>query len=525
MIITPQERDKVLQTFREYPTGLSISDLSLKCGLNRNKCSQIASDFHQKGILSLVQKSSSKIFFLKHQSVLHTLIDAIGGPVLVINESFYVIGANRDYAETFHTDPAEILGVSADQVLRPVCPDLIPALKQELGPGLTGRTATFTDQTGAPRCRTLTVSFTAHPFLIIIFEPVARPADPVEAGITRAETCFVASVPALMDEKTWPGAFAQVARLLHDTLPDVVIFTLLIDEPHRTCSVHTLTIPPAIQPAGILPEPSADPLPLTEIAILQYKTGEPVTYYTSTPDSLQNTPLPEEITALCPKIGISAISLMGICSQNSLSSVLGIGSLDNQAPMAYARLLRALSGYLTLLCTVCHTAAENQKIQAEYQDHYSEIYALLTRKTEENIVHTAEATYLRSFLGSVLHTMEISLIATTLDGALIAANKTATTAYGITGKHLENKESIRDLLPSDLAAQFMALLTEENHQQPSDKSPGGLADRQIQWYLIRQKGPHGASCIFIGENHPAPLLRYLRSVHGNGTYVPGSELI
>ena len=524
MIITPQEREKVLQTFREYPTGLSISDLSLTCGLNRNKCSQIASDFHQKEILGLVQKSSSKIFFLKHQSVLHHLIDAISGPVLVVNESFYVIAANRDYAETFHTDLAEILGVSADQILRPVCQDLIPALKQELGPGLTGRTATFTDQTGAPRCRTLTVSFTKNQFLIIIFEQIAPKTDPAEANISRAETRFATAVPALMNEKTWPGAFAQVARLLHDTIPEAVIFTLLIDEPHRRCSVHTLTIPADVQPAGIHPEPSTGPLPLTEIAILQYKTGEPVTYYTSTLESLQNTPLPDEIKVLCPKIGISSISLMGICSQDSLSSVLGIGSLDNQAPREYARLLSALSGYLALLCTVCHTAAENRRVQAEYQDHYNEIYTLLTRKTQEKIVHAAEAGYLRSFLGSVLHTMQISLIATTLDGALIAANTTATTAYGITGKHLEHKESIRDILPSDLAAELMALLTEENHQQPSVKPPGP-AEPQTRWYLIRQTGPLATSCIFIGENHPAPLIRYLKSVHGNGTYVPGSELI
>jgi len=523
MIITPQEREKVLQTFREYPTGLSISDLSIKCGLNRNKCSQIASAFHQKEILGLVQKSSSKIFFLKHQSVLHHLIDAISGPVLVVNESFYVIAANRDYAETFHIDPVEILGTSADQILRPVCPDLIPALKQELGPGMTGRTVTFTDQAGAPCCRTLTVSFTKHQFLIIIFEPVSRQTDPAEASISRAETRFAAAVPALMNEKTWPGAFAQVARLLHETIPEAVIFTLLIDEPHRRCSVHTLTIPAAIQPAGILPEPSADPLPLTEIAILQYKTGEPVTYYTSTLESLQNTPLPDEIKVLCPKIGISSISLMGICSLNSLSSVLGIGSLDNQSPLAYARLLSALSGYLALLCTVCHTAAENRRIQAEYQDHYNEIYTLLTQKTQEKIVHTAEATYLRSFLGSVLHTMQISLIATTPEGALIAANKTAIATYGITGKHLEHNESIRDILPSDLAAELITLLTEKNQQQRSNKPPES-ADPQTRWYLIRQTGPVATSCLFIGENHPAPLIRYLRSVHGNGTYVPGSEL-
>ncbi len=343
----------------------------------------------------------------------------------------------------------------------------------------------------------------------------------MKTGISQAETRFAAAIPGLMNEKTWPGAFAQVARLLHDTIPDAVIFTLLIDEPHRTCTVHTLMIPAAVQPAGFPPEPSHDPLPLTETAILQYKTGEPVTYYTSTPDSLQNTPLPEEITALCPKIGVSSISLMGICSQDSLSSVIGIGSLDNQAPREYARLLSALSGYFALLCTVCHTAAENRRIQTEYQDHYNEIYTLLTRKTQEKIVHTAEATYLRSILGSVLHTMQISLITTSLDGTLIAANKTATVAYGITGTHLENKDFIRDILPSDLATE---LITEENPQQPSDKPPGP-ADPQTRWYLIRQKDPLTTSCIFIGENHPAPLIRYLRSVHGNGTYVPGSELI
>lgn len=523
MIITPQEREKVLQTFREYPTGLSISDLSLKSGLNRNKCSHIASDFYQKEILGLVQKSSSKIFFLKHQSVLHNLIEAISGPVLVVNRSFFVIGANRDYTETFRTHPDEILGICADQIVPPVCQDLIPALKKELGPGMNGHTATFTDQAGAPCCKTLTISFSGDQFLIIIFEPKTSHTGPSQTGISLGDTRFVKAVPALMKKKTWPEACTQVTRLLHDTIPDTMIFSLLIDEPRLTCLVHTLILPAGVQP-DTMPELSADPLSLTGITILQYKTGEPVTYYTSTADSLHNTPLPEEIKALCPRIGVSSISLIGICTHDSICSVLGIGFIGNQAPTGYARFLRELSAYLTLLSAVCNAETEKQTIQTEYLDNYNEIYALLTKKTHEKIVYTAQAAYLRSILGSTLDTMQISLIATTRDGALIAANKTATETYGITGKHLENKESISALLPSDLAAELMALLTDENQQQEPDKKPRAPSD-QTRWYLIRQKDPLAPSCIFIGEKHPAPLIRSLRSVHGNGTYVPGSELI
>lgn len=514
MIITQQNQDAVLRTFQEYPAGLSISELSRKCGLNRNKCSQICSEYHKKKILGLVQKSSHKIYFLQHQSILNPLIEAMSGPVLVVNDSFSVIAANQEYHTAFRTTSDQILGRAAEDLLIPVCPDLIPDLIHQLGPERTGTTATFPDETGAPRVKTLTIAMNDSRFCIIILTGKTPPEDREPDRIIAAETRFSIAVPTLI-ELTWPQALTAITGLLHEPLTDTLIFTLLIDEPHKTCTINTIATPGRKQTRP--DRPDIPPVSLTSIEILQYKTGKPVTYYTSTPDSLRSTPLPERIQTLCPELGITSISLLGISTGSSLTSVLGIGGPDPASARAYVQLLRAISGYLTLLCTACQQASETLQIQTEYENHYRDIYALLTEKTRENAVYSTEAEHLHSILGEVLHTLRISLITTTRQGALIAANKTATATYGITPEHLADHASIREALP-DLAPSLLALIPEKNGHLPGQTThTSQTQDRQsvqTRWYLLSPGSTPpapAAPCLFIGEPLPAPLIRYLTS--------------
>ena len=516
MIITQQNRETVLQAFREYPTGLSISDLSLKCGLNRNKCSQICSDYYKKDILCLIQKSSCKIYFLKHQSVLNQLINSINGPVIVVNKSFDVIAANQEYKKIFNATQEEILGASGEDLLKPICPDLIPDLKLQIGSGMSGKTATFSDETGALRGKTLTISLNESQFCIIILSTKAELPEPKNDSISTAETRFTATVPSLMTEKTWPEALGRIARLLHETITNTLIFTLLIDEQLKSCTIHSLTIPDS-EPAFSGLAPDTTPIPLTGVEIFQYKTGEPVTYYIGTPDSLRNTPLPVKITALCPEIGVSSISLLGTSSGSTLTSVLGIGVRDGSDSKAYERLLCNVSGYLTLLCTVCQNRSETQRTQEEYQKQYSDIYSLLTEKTQENLTYTTEIEYLHSILGAILDTMQISLIAVTQKGVLITANKTASTTYSITEQLLADNSTLTDVLEPDMATSLLNLIPDEGHS-PNRTTPyiEKHQSGQTHWHLLYQYGTQPASSyFFIGENHPAQLIKYLKSRSAN----------
>jgi len=513
MIITQQNRETVLQTFREYPAGLSISDLSRKCGVNRNKCSQICSDYHKKDILGLIQKSSYKIYFLKHQSVLNQIIESIHGPVLVVNESFAVIGTNKEYNATFKTNPDEVLGRSAEEMLNPILPDLIPLIKEQARPGMGGKTATFPDETGAPRCRTLTIALNESQFCIIILKADTPIENQVDDLTRAAENKLKSASLALMAEKTWPDALREIAKILHQTIPDTLIVTLLIDEPASSCTIHTVATPENTQQQEI---PDKAPIQLSGIELLQYKTSKPVTYYTGTHESLQNTPLPEAIKTLCMEKGISSISLIGISSHSNLTSVLGIGTGDSSISTDYVRLLSALSGYLTLLGTVCQTTSKTQKIQAEYQQHYSEIYALLTEKNQENIGLIAESEHLRAILGSVLDLMKIFLIVVTRQGTLVSANKTACASYQITQHQLTDKAPLSAILPPDLAASLMVLVPDDtgHFQKPShDRYIEEQQTGQIHWYLFSSASTQQAtSYLFIGEQQPAKLVKSLKSL-------------
>ncbi len=513
MIITQQNREAVLQTFREYPAGLSISDLSLRCGVNRNKCSQICSDYHKMDILGLIQKSSYKIYFLKHHSVLNQIIESIHGPVLVVNEMFAVIGTNKEYNTTFKINPDEIIGRSAEETLYPIVPDLIQLIKEQAGPGMGGKTATFPDETGAPRCRTLTIALNESQFCIIILKAETPLENQVNDPIKAAENQLKSAVPVLMTEKTWPDALREIAKKLHQTIPDTLIVTLLIDEPASSCTIHTVATPQDTQQQEFSDRTL---IQLSGIELLQYKTTKPVTYYTGTQESLQNTPLPEAIKTLCMEKGISSISLIGISSDSSLISVLGIGTVDSSISTDYVWLLSALSGYLTLLGTVCETTSKTQKIQAEYQKHYSEIYALLTEKNQENVGLIAESEHLRAMLGSVLDLMKIYLIVVTRQGTLVAANKTACTAYQITQQQLTDKPPLPTVLPPDLAASLMALVPDETghfQKKPYDRYIEEQQSGQIHWYLFSSPSTQQAtSYLFIGEKQPAKLVKSLKSL-------------
>ncbi|HWQ64570.1 MAG TPA: hypothetical protein VN429_09160 [Methanospirillum sp.] len=512
MIITPQNRETVLQTFRENLAGLSISELSLKSGLNRNKCSQICSDYHKSEILGLIQKSTYKIYFLKHESVIHHIIDSITGPVLAVSRSFTIIGANQEYLTRYKTDPAVILGAPGEDLMNSICPELIPTLKLHLEDGLSGRTATYPDETGTAYWRTLTLSLNEDLVGLIILNEKSLQTRPADELIRTIENRFTAALPGLMAEKTWPQALDQIAGLLHESIPDSLIFTLLINEPAKTCTIHTIATPEgALQPVTDKAQ-----IQLSGIEILQFKTSEPVTYFTGTQESLLNTPLPEPVKHLCQDLKVSSISMYGVSSDGHLTSVIGVGAGESSVSVTHVRLLHALSGYLTLLCTVCLNSSDMQTIKEDYQKHYSDIYALLTEKTEENAAHTTEAEHLKSILGAVLHTMNVSLIAVNRQGALITANKTACTAYYITDQNLADHASIRDILPPDLAAALLDLIpekTEMSHNQTDNARY--TEERQsgdIHWHRIAWNATHPAApYLFIGEKHPAPLLKSLRS--------------
>ncbi|WP_319579453.1 PAS domain-containing protein [uncultured Methanospirillum sp.] len=512
MIITQQNRETVIQTFREYPAGLSISDLSLKSGINRNKCSQICSDYHKSDILGLIQKSSYKIYFLKHQSVLTQIIDSISGPVLVVNESFAVIAINKEYVRSFGIHPDEILGRSAEELLVPLYPDLIQVIKEQTGPGMSGKTATFPDETGVPRCKTLTIALNESQFCIIILQTQAPLQGENDTQISTAESRFTAAVPGLMAENTWPQALGQITRLLHETIPDALIFTLLIEEPLRTCMIHTLA-----SPAGWTePEISGVPIPMTGIEILQYKTREPTTYYTGTPESLSSTPLPKPLRTMCQEKGISSISLLGISSNGNSTTVLGIGTEDSSVSIAHVRLLQSLSGYLNLLCTLYHRASDMQNIKAGHQKHYSEIYALLTEKTQENAALITGTQHLISVLETVLDSMKISLISVNRQGALITANKTASTVYSISGQDLADNVPITNVLSPELAASLLALIPDQTSHSPGTAA-SHIEEQQTgrtHWYLIPSHGTQQETTyLYVGEKHPAHLIKYLKSIN------------
>ena len=208
---------------------------------------------------------------------------------------------------------------------------------------------------------------------------------------------------------------------------------------------------------------------------------------------------------------------------------MGIGVLnDTLHPDLYLDLLQRISGLLNLLTGHYTTAEEIKQKESEFKKNYSDMYRLLSEKNEENNHHRTEAEYLRSILGVVLYTRDISLIVTTPEGILVSANKTACTEYGITEEILMDRSAIEAILPSSLTIPFRKLI---NGEEISSTLPASTfiqesGDKKIHWFLIRPELVHNtAYCLFAGEKHPAPLIQYGLSLKKSGVFIPGTGLI
>lgn len=531
MIITPEDQEKILETFREYPDGLSVTELARKSGINRNKASVIAETLHKKGLLSLYQQSSAKIYAVKEQSPIHHLIGIIPEPAFVINESFHVIGINKAYAEMYKVDPRSVSGMPGEQLIKPPYRILADALKRELEEGTDGKPATFPDESGTPLCTTFRISQSgSRPSLIVSLHPDRKTREKIETldRIRRIVDRFSAGIPGIMAEKTWEEVLSRVARNIQTDLPGTLVFTLIVDEQKKTTTISSFYAPDGNQ--DLIAKPGEIQLKdlriaLTDLKIIQYRTCQPICYYTDSLETLLDPPLQAKIISWCKDLGLSSISLIGITAQGILTGILGMGSLrDTVSQTIYEDLLSSLSGYLNLISSVYHLKKENREISIEYQQHYQEIYNLLTEKTEENILRTTETEYTRSILGAVLHTMGISLIVTTTDGTLISANQTAMETCQITEETLLSHPPVLSSLPPDIA-ETIARLTNENQPGNGTKDTLTTGEQTIHWYLIRPEPVESCrSCLFIGEKSPAPLNRYLRSLRRDGVFMPGTGL-
>lgn len=518
---TDQHSEMILAVLQEELVGLSITDISRRTGINRNKVSQLAETMQKQGILTGSQKFKSKLYALKNPSAIHTLLDDIPKPSLIIEEQFRIIQINREYSTRYPKNIPLIPGATISDIPHLSSVQIRDQLRQFLQESRDGQKNTFLDDSGIQICTAVRLNLLGEkPGLIIILPGLENKrethtkSDPL---ITCADR-FLQIFDRITGETHLKEAYTQISRIIHTSFPDEFFFVILVDEPSRTGTIHTLHLPQDIpnpiieQVHRIISDP--DPMAISDVKLLRYKGGEIILIDHIT-DIFHQESIPEPMNTLLGTSPFPPLSTMGIILDDILIAVIGMGnSLNHAGSTEYSQSLGRISGFFSITGHLFRKTEEINENKKRYQAEYRNIYSLLTKKTSENTIHSAESNLFRQILGTILDNLDIMLLVTSRNGEILYGNQTILNHFMIQKEDLVTSPNINDIFPSELASLLIQLIYERKkgeYTQISTTHEGMESNREEwRWYLsAHPENAISERYIFIGEKTPVSLIPYL----------------
>jgi len=521
--ISIKDRETVLSIIRQNHRGLSISELSRKSDINRNKISAITEMLQNEDLINCTHQYHSKIVSMKYPSAVHSILETIAEPSLIVDETLQVIQVNSSYSEMVRTDVLNHLGKRIDE-LSHILPDNLVFQLQHLLEGKDGEKSTQKNQTGVITCTCIRITLIDEkPGILIIMHLQKHTGDDSRKQDLSCEVLHTlsAKIHKIMQRETRAGAYSLAASCIHTVLPDDLVFTLMVDESGTTGTLNSLFFSGTSSKnvmdgmTGIIEKIPA--IPIREQNILHYKRGQPVVHDTIL-DIFQENQVPDKIADLFRTVPVETITGIGIIVDTILIGILGIGTTrENYQSLKYDKILLSASAFLSPIGMVYRLLEAKTDDVQKYQGHYRNIYRLLTEKTQEDMLHLSESRQLRSLLAAVLDRMNISLITTTGNGTITFINQTALQTYHIDIHKSLGESDLSKTLPADVAGSLMDLTKKEINSEIFSMNQNTVVDMNpevpVTWYYIRYPNDLSAGeCIFIGEKNPAPLISYLNSL-------------
>lgn len=518
MKITDEEQEKILNILQADLHGLSISEISRKSGVNRNKVSYILETLHQEELLICSQQYNSKVFALKHPSSIHTLLDYVPMPALVLDEQFRIIQMNLEYANLYPEDVPLVPGAELRDISHIPFQEIEDKLGSFLEEGCDGQQETYLDKSGIQICRAIRVNLLGDkPGVVLILPITKKDKSPDNDPFKTFLHLYSQNSDTIMGTKTLSDAYAHISSLVNTAFPDDFFFTLLVDESKQTGIIHTIHMPEEISKKNqqnvndIISKSFPSQIP--DLKILRFKTERTI-LIDNIPDIFQENPDLRSVKNILGSSQFPPFSATGIILHNSLIAIIGMGNSTNSAPLnEYSDILPEISAIFTAVGEVFQKKEEIQENWLKFQGDYSNVYALLTKKTRESTSHALESEQYRQILGAVLDKMGIMFLVTTQDEISYANQKTLD-EYNLHEKNLINASGIDDVLPSDLTSLIRTLIREKGVIQ---KTPLSSSQFQIekqgevwQWYLSGYlENTYSDLFFFIGEKLPASFIHYL----------------
>lgn len=519
MKISAVDQELILETFKKNVQGLSISELARTSGINRNKASKIADDLNRAGIINCVQYGTAKVYSIKNRSALHSLLEMLHEPWVIIGEEFCIIEASELFFRNNNTSSGKLLGQHISDIAYFAPYYHSGDLQKIIDTEQEGKKLILESDAESERWMSIRIALheNSRAILLVLLTEEKRKMI-VREGDSSSDLLDELSenLPHII-RITLNEAFTHIAEIIHSKFPNDLIITLTIDEKSETGRFNDILCPKSFSRklTGIIPTLFTREVPIHLLNILKYKSGRP--YLHEDISYLLNFVIDQkEIQIVRETLPIQTISLIGIMNSHSLIGIFGIGVINTtfQAEM-YQKILQVVSRYLMMTGFVQQKEEEIRRNQLEYQDQYRKIYSELSEKTLECLSLLSETHHFMDILYTMMDQIKNCLILTQKDGKILSANQTALALFQMENTPLRNEWFLTDILVPEIAARIQdQIATFERSPElinSSDTIIDSHHDLPVIWHILKNQDLQAPKTyICLAEPYPAPLIQYLK---------------
>jgi PAS domain-containing protein len=517
MNISDEDTGRVVRILENSLHGLSISELSRQSGINRNKVAAISETLAREGLLTCTCRYRSKIYSLRFPSPVHALLENIPEPALIVDENLILLRINPAYAAMFQAEEAALLSQPFTAIPGTPFAGLATRLHNHLEEGREGERRVHRDETGTDVCTSIRIPFPGeHHGLLLILHQGTKAVEEQEQKDRLLQTLILLSreLPGISRTATLEESFSALAGLIGRSYPESLIFTILVDEPGqrgRFTSVHA-------GQAQKRTRESLENLPgeqctisIPDRTMTEYKTGRILTE--EVPGDLFG---PEtvsvELRSAEAAFSRYTIATIGIIENRSLIGIVGMGTPRiTGTPGGIHQVLSSIAGFFETAGMSSVRTREISRLTEEFQARYRDVYTLLSKKAETEILHAAQADRFRRLAGILADFHNLPLLITDRERAVLHANQTALQTFRIRERDLAEPVRIQTIMPEELAG-FLMESAEREESQWQEGEPaivtGVIHGTAMTWCMAGDPGdPASGILVFIGEKNPATRIR------------------
>ncbi|MBP2133331.1 PAS domain S-box-containing protein [Methanomicrobium sp. W14] len=104
------ELSEILSTLKENPRGLSVSDIALRIGVNRNTVSRYLDMLRISGQVDMKIYGKAKVFFISQRAPVSAMLNFSSDMVAVIDSDMQIVQVNDALCSLLNIDQSEIIG-------------------------------------------------------------------------------------------------------------------------------------------------------------------------------------------------------------------------------------------------------------------------------------------------------------------------------------------------------------------------------------------------------------------------------